>query len=115
MRGRGPDLRVLHAQPVRKSGVGDGDGDAQDADDDAERAVVWASAERDAVGRGGVGVWRGGSRGGDSAQGEGGEEEGGGKGGEEGVVEPSVLLGCLCREWGGSAWYSGFRRARFMS
>lgn len=51
------DIYLLHAQQVFKPFTGDSHSDTKDADDDVERALVWPSAEWDAVGGRGIGVW----------------------------------------------------------
>lgn len=80
MRRCGTAVYFRNVESVLESCVGDGHGDEKDVDDGAERAVVWASVEWDAVGGRGVGVWGGWGGGVDSEEGEGGEgeeEEGG--------------------------------------
>ncbi|MCJ1231913.1 hypothetical protein MMC12_008592, partial [Toensbergia leucococca] len=76
LRRRRPTLHLLHAKPLLEPAAGHGDGNAQDADHGAECAVVRPSVERDAMGGGGFGVWRGWGRGVDSEEGEGGEGQG---------------------------------------
>lgn len=70
------DIHLLHAQSLFESAARDGDGDEENADDDAERALVWTSVEWDAVGGCGVGVWRRRGGGRDTEEGEGGEGQG---------------------------------------
>lgn len=85
LRRRGPDLYLLHPSAFLELTASDGDGDAEDADDDVECDMVWAYTERDAVGGRGIGVWWCRGRRLDTEEGEGGEGEGekGGNGEEE--------------------------------
>lgn len=67
------DIHLFHTESVFEPAVGDCDGYEEDADDDAECALVWTSFEWDAVGGCWVGVWRCWGGRGDSEEGEGGE------------------------------------------
>ena len=65
-----PDLHLLHAEPLLQLATGDRHRHPQDAHHDAERALVWSSPHRHAVGGCRLGVWRRRRRGRYSAQGE---------------------------------------------
>lgn len=62
MRCHWPDIHLLHPQPFQQSLASHGDSDEENADNDAERALVRTSVEWDAVGGRGVGVWGCGGR-----------------------------------------------------
>lgn len=70
-----PDIHLLHPQPFQQSLASHGNSDEENADDDAERALVWTSVEWDAVGGRGVSLWGCGCRRLDAKEGEAGQGE----------------------------------------
>ena len=88
-----PDLHILHVKPFLEFVACHGDSHEEDVDHDVECAVVWTSVVGDAVGRGRVGVWGGGSRGVDTEEGEEGQgEEGEGREGQKSNVKRKEFI-----------------------